>query len=292
MPYSMLEQCEDDAALYDIACKRDRDPQMIPIREKAARLIRSRDYRYALSTHIQCSARTSMILNLHDELEGDDSIVARTILTDPRDDNKAHMLLYCRDEALLMLGWRHVYGARRMCTDRLHDMRSRFPEAYLEMDPQDRSRCVQKWLAHAAELARDLLSEDEAVRERIADEAAVDSEPLHFFLRIHHPRKALRWWHARKLEDPVRIAYVGSWTSDEEIKEKLSVKVNSTGLITEMIYGDLSGADLVFGFRKLEDLTLQDRFCAEIMKNHPDPAIREHVRAELLRGNAVIPGTE
>ena len=287
-----LEQCKDDAVLYDIACSNDTDPRRIPVREKAARMIRSRDYRYALSTHILNSARTSMILNLYDPLEGDDLFIARTILTDPRDDNKAHMLLYCRDEALLMLGWRYVYGARRMCTDRLHDMRSRFPEAYIEMSPQDKSRCEQEWLAHAADLALDLLSEDEAVRGRISDAAAVDSDSLHFFLSFHHPRKALRWWHARKLEDPVRIAYVGSWTSDDEIKEKLSVKVNSTSLITDMIYGDLSGADLVFGFRKPEDLTLQDRFCVEIMKNHPDPAIREHVRAELLRGNVEIPGVD
>ena len=287
-----LTQCEDDAVLYDIACNYESDPQRNPVREKAARMIRSRDYRYALSTHIQNRARTSMILNLYDPLEGDALFIARTILTDPRDDNKAHMLIYCKDEALLMLGWRYVYGARRICTDRLHDMKSRFPEAYVEMDPQDKSRCEQEWLAHAAELALHLLSEDEAVRERLSDVAVVDSEPLHFFLSIHHPRLALRWWHARKLEDPVRIAYVGSWTSDEQIKEKLSVKINSPSLITEMICGDLSGADLVFGFQKPEDLTLQDRFCVEIMKNHPDPAIREHVRRELLHGNVEIPGVD
>ena len=78
----------------------------------------------------------------------------------------------------------------------------------------------------------------------------------------------------------------------QDIKEALSVRINSTELITEMIYGDLSGADLVFGFRKPEDLTLQDRFCVEIMKNNPDRAIREHVRKELLRGNVEIPGVD
>ena len=252
----------------------------------------SRDYQYALSSQIRNPARTAMILGLYDSLEGDDLFIARTILTDPKDDNKAHMLLYCKDEALLMLGWRHVFGARRTCADRLHAMGSRFPEAFEKMDPQEKSRCEQEWLAHAAELALEILSEDEAVCGRISDAAAVDSEPLHFFLSIHHPRLALRWWHARKLEDPVRIAYVGSWTSDDQIKEKLSVRIHSTELITEMICGDLSGADLVFAFRKPEDLTLQDRFLVEIMKNNPDRTIREHVRKELLRGNIEIPGVD
>ncbi len=289
---AMLENCTDDAVLYGIACNADKDPDMVPIREKAARLIRNRDYRYALSSHILAPARTAMILNLYDPLEGDELFIARTILTDPNGVNKEHMLLYCKDEALLMLGWRYVYGARRICADRLHAMGSRFPEAYEEMDPSEKLSCEQEWFAHAAELALDIISEDEAVRDRISGVAAVDSEPLHFFLSIRHPRLALRWWHARKLENPVRIAYAGSWTSDDQIKESLSVKINSTELITEMIYGDLSGADLVFGFRKPEDLTLQDRFCVEIMKNNPDRTIREHVRTELLRGNVEIPGAD
>lgn len=75
-------------------------------------------------------------------------------------------------------------------------------------------------------------------------------------------------------------------------KAALSVKINSAALITEMVFGDLSGADLVFTFRKPEDLTLQDRFLVEIMKNNPDRAIREHVRQELLRCNTSIPGTD
>ena len=290
---AMLEQCADDGVLYDVACGADRDPDMLSVRERAACLIRSRDYRYALSSHILNPARTAMILNLFDPLEGDDRLIARTILTDPDERNKAHMLLYCGDEVLLMLGWRYVYGARRTCADRLHAMGSRFPEAYEEMGPSERSQMEQDWLSHAAELAvTELLPEDDAVRDRLSDAASVDSEPLHFFLSIHHPRKAVRWWHARKLENPVRIAYVGSWTSDDQIKEKLSVKINSAELITEMLFGDLSGADLVFGFRKPKDLTIQDRFCVEIMKNHPDRAIREHVRTELLRGNIVIDGVD
>ena len=287
-----LDRCTDDAMLYDVACNTDADPAMVPIREKAARLLRSRDYRYALSSHLQHKARTAMILDLYDSLEGDAAFIARTILTDPRDDNKAHMLLFCKDEALLMLGWRHVYGAKQICADRLHRAGSRFPEAYGEMDPQERTRCEQEWLAHAAELARELLDEDEAVSERLSGGASVDSEPLHFFLSFHHPRLALRWWHARKLENPARIAYVGSWTSDDQIKESLAVKINSTVVITEMIFGDLSAADLVFAFDKPGDLTLQDRFCAEILKNNPDRTIREHVRKELLRGNTGIPGVD
>ena len=289
---ALLEQCTDDPVLYEAACSTDKNPDMISIRDKAARLIRSRDYQYALSSHLEHRARTSMILNLYDSLEGDDLFIARTVLTDPNDENKAHMLLYCKDEALLMLGWLYVYGARRICADRLQAIGSCFPEAYQEMDPADRSGCVQEWLAYAADLALDLLSEDEAVRERISDAADVDSEPLHFFLSLHHPRKALRWWHAKKLENQARIAYVGSWTSDDQIKEKLSVKVSNTLLITDMITGDLSGMDLVFGFRKPDDLTLQDRFCVEIMKNHPDFAVREHVRKELLRCNVEIPGVD
>ena len=77
-----------------------------------------------------------------------------------------------------------------------------------------------------------------------------------------------------------------------QIKEALSVKINSTALITEMVFGDLSGADLVFTFRKPEDLTLQDRFLVEIMKNNPDRAIREHVRQELLWCNTSISGID
>lgn len=289
---ALLEECTDDAMLYEIACKPEKDPGMKSIRGQAARMIQSRDYRYALSSHILCDARTSMILDQFDSLEGDDLFIARTILTDPNDVNKLRMLLYCKDEALLMLGWRYVYGARRTCADNLHDMGSRFPEAYQEMDPQDKSRCEQEWLAHAAELALDILSEDDAVRERLSGTAAVDSDPLHLFLSIHHPRLALRWWHAKKLENPVRIAFVGSWTSDDQIKETLSARISSTMLITEMIYGDYSGVSLVFGFRKPDDLTLQDRFCVEIMKNNPDRRIREHVRTELLKGNVEIPGVD
>ena len=288
----LLEQCTDDGLLYDVACNTDKDPEMTSIREKAARLIHSRDYQYALSSHILNPARTAMILNLHDSLNGDELLIARTILTDPKDVNKAHMLLYCKDEALLMLGWRYVYGERKFCAERLHAAGSRFPEAYEQMDPQERTGQEEAWLAHAAELALNLLSEDEAVRERIPAAASVDSDPLHFFLSIHHPRKAVRWWHAMKLENPVFIAYVGSWTSDDPIKEALSVKIDSTSLITELVFGDLSGADLVFAFRKPEDLTLQDRFLVEIMKNNPNRVIREHVRTELLSGNITIPGVD
>ena len=287
-----LEQCTDDAVLYGAACGTDKDPDRRSVRKKAARMLRSRDYRYALSSHILNDARTSMILDLYDPLEGDDLFIARTILTDPNDVNKTHMLLYCKDEALLMLGWRYVYGAGSTCKERLHDMGSPFPEAFAEMDPEEKSRYLREWLAHAAEIALDILSEDEAVRGRISAPASVDSEPLHFFLSFHHPRPAVRWWHARRLENPAYIAYTGSWTSDDAVKEALSVKLHSAKVITDMIYGDLSGLDLVFGFRKPEDLTLQDRFCAEILKNHPDPAIREHVRTELLRGNVEIPGVD
>ena len=221
--YAALELCTDDAVLYDIATNTDWDPGMVSIREKAARLIGSRDYRYVLSSHLAGGARTSMILDQFDSLEGDELFVARTILTDPKDDNKAHMLIYCKDEALLMLGWLYVYGARRLCADRLHNMGSRFPEAYEEMSPEDRARCKEDLFAHAAEVALNLLSEDEAVRGRISSTASVDSEPLHFFLSFHHPRLALRWWHARKLKNPARIAYAGSWTSDDQIKEALDL---------------------------------------------------------------------
>ena len=162
----------------------------------------------------------------------------------------------------------------------------------MEMTPQDKARCEQEWLAHAAELALKLLSEDKAVSDRLSGPASVDSEPLRFFLSFHHPRLAVRWWHARKLKNPARIFYAGSWTSDDKIKECLSVKVNNSRVITELVYGDLSGADLVFAFRKPEDLTLQDRFLVEIMKNNPDPAIREHVRKELLKGKVEIPGVD
>ncbi len=289
----MLERCGDDAVLYDIACNTGMDPEMAFIREKAACLIRSRDYQYALSSHIKYRARTAMILNLYDSLEGDELFIARTILTDPNDENKAHMLLYCRDEDLLMLGWRYVYGARKICQDRLHAMGSRFPEAYAEMDRQEKTRREADWLFHAAELAdMNILPVDEAVRDRLSGTASVDSEPLHFFLSIQHPRKAVRWRHAKKLKNPVYIAYTGSWTPDTQIKEMLSVRIDRTELITEMLFGDLSGADLVFGFQKPEDLALQDRFCIEIMKNHPDRRIREHVRTELLRSKTEIPGVD
>ena len=289
---ALLEQCTDDTVLYNIACDPDEDKETKYIREKAARLIHSRDYRYALSSHLSCDARTSMILDLHSPLEGDKTFITRTILTDPNDENKAHMLIYCRDESLLMLGWLYVYGARWICEDRLHDMGSRFPEAYQEMSQQNKESCVQELLGYAAKLALDLFSEDENVRERLSNGADVDSEPLHFFLSIHHPKPAIRLQHARKLKNPARIAYVGSWTSDDQIKESLSVKIDSTMIITEMIYGDLSGVDLIFGFRKPEDLTLQDRFCVEIMKNNPDRRIREHVRTELLKGDVQIQGVD
>ena len=288
----LLEQCGDDAVLYDIARGAGRDPKMYSIRKRAACLIRSRDYQYAFSSYLQYDARISMILNLFESLEGDDLFLARTILTDPFDPDKLHMLLYCRDEALLMLGWLYVRDARRTCGDRLRDMGSRFPEAYGEMNPPEKARCVKEWLAHAAKLALEILSEDEAVRRRISGPASVDSDPLHFFLSTHHPDPDVRLRHAMELRNPARIAYAGSWTSDDRIKEALSVRINNTRLITEMIFGDLSGMDLVFGFRKPEDLTLQDRFLAEIMKNHPDPEIREHVRTELLRGKVEIPGVD
>lgn len=284
--------CAGDSMLYEIACNTDKNPDMVSIRNKAAQLIRNRDYQYALASHIHNPARTAMILNLYDSLEGDELFIARTVLTDPNDENKAHMLLYCEDEELLMLGWKYVYGARRICTDRLHAIGSRYPESYLEMDPQEKAEWEELWFICAGETALDLIPEDNAVRERLSGTATVDSEPLHFYLSLLHPRKAIRWWHARKLENQARIAYVGSWTSDEQIKEVLSVKIKSTALITEMIFGDLSAVDLVFGFRKPDDLTLQDRFCVEIMKNHPDRTIREHVRTELLRGKVKIPGVD
>lgn len=288
----LLDQCTDDTVLYNIASNTDTNPELTSIRDKAACLIRNRDYRYALSSHILNPARTAMILNLYDPLEGDELFIARTILTDPNDVNKAHMLLFCEDENLLMLGWLHVYGARRSCTERLNALGSDYPEAYLEAEPGKKAELEQEWIDAAAETALEVLTEDHEVSERTAGTASVDSDPLRFFLSIRHPRKAVRWWHARKLENPVYIAYVGSWTADDQIKEALSVKINSTALITEMVFGDLSGADLVFTFRKPEDLTLQDRFCLEIMKNNPDRTIREHVRTELLRGNVSLPGVD
>ena len=287
-----IEQCGDDNVLYSAACYTGSDPKMISNRDRAARLIQNRDYQYALSSHITNRARTAMILNLYDSLEGDELFIAKIILTDPNDENKAHMMLYCEDENLLMLGWKYVYGARKLCRDRLHTLGSRFPEAYEKADPQEKAEWEEMWMISAGETALDLISEDREVRERTSGAASVDSEPLHLYLALQHPRKAIRWWHAKKLKNPAFIAYAGSWTGDDEIKEALSVRINSTELITEMLFGDLSGADLVLGFRKPEDLTLQDRFCIAIMKNHPDPEIREHVRTELLRGNAVIPGTD
>jgi len=289
---AMLEQCSDDAVLYDIVCNTGSDPDMVPVREKAARLIRNRDHQYALSTHIYDPARTSMILNLYESLKGDELFIARTILTDPNDVNKTHMMLYCEDEELLMLGWKYVYGARNLCTDRLHAIGSDYPEKYENSDPQERAEWEKNWFICAGETALEIIPEDEAVRDRLPGTVTVDSEPLHFYLSLMHTRKAIRWWHAKKLKNPVYIAYAGSWTSDDQTKEVLSARINSTELITEMIYGDLSGADLVFGFRKPDDLTLQDRFCVEIMKNNPDRAIREHVRKELLRGNVEIPGVD
>ena len=289
---SMLEQCSDDAVLYDIACNTDSDPDMVPVREKAARLISSRDHQYALSSHIYDPVRTSMILDLYDSLEGDELFIARTILTDPNDVNKTHMMLYCEDEELLMLGWKYVYGARDLCTDRLHAIGSDYPEKYENSDPQERAEWEESWFICAGVTALEIIPEDEAVRDRLHGTVTVDSEPLHFYLSLMHTRKAIRWWHAKKLKNPVYIAYAGSWTSDDQIKEVLSARIDSTELITEMIFGDLSGADLVFGFRKPDDLTLQNRFCVKIMKNNPDRTIREHVRKELLRGNVEIPGVD
>ena len=287
-----LEQCTDDAVLYGIVCSSGPDPDMVPVREKAARMIRDRDYRYALSSHLRIPERTAMILNLYDSLEGDELFIARTILTDPDERNKAHMLLYCQDENLLMLGWKYVYGARKICAERLHAIGSIFPEAYREMDPQERWEWEQIWLLCAGETALALIPEDEAVGSRISGAASVDSDPLHFYLSMQHPRKAVRERHAGKLKDPASIAYAGRWTSDERIRKEMSVRISSTGLITEMLFGNLSAADPVFGFRRPEDLTLQDLFCIEIMKNHPDRRIREHVRTELLRSHAVIPGAD
>lgn len=288
----LVNQCTDDAVLYEAACNTSKDPEMKCVREKAARMIQNRDFQYALSSHIGASARTSMILNLYDSLKGDEQFIARTILTDPNDENKAHMLLYCEDEELLMLGWKYVYGARKLCRDRLHAIGSRWPEAYEDSDPEEKAEWEEMWMTCAGETALDLIPEDREVQKRIAGHAVVDSEPLRFYLSLQHPRKAIRWWNARKLKNPARIAYVGSWTADDEIKEALSVKIHSTALITEMIFGDLFAADLVFAFKKPEDLTLQDRFLAEIMKNHPDRTIREHVRKELLRAHAELPGVD
>ncbi|MBO7698931.1 MAG: toll/interleukin-1 receptor domain-containing protein, partial [Erysipelotrichaceae bacterium] len=232
----MLEQCTDDVVLYDVACNTDKDPDMVTIREKAARLIKNRDYQYALSSYIFNPARTDMILNLNDSLEGDELFVARVILTDPNDENKSHMLIYCKDESLLMLGWLYVHGIRKFCADKLHYIGSRFPEAYEEMTSDEKNKCRQDWLMHASELViENILPEDKAVSERLSGSAAVYSEPLHFFLSIQHPRKPVRWWHANKLKNPVYIAYVGSWTADDQIKEALSVKIDSTELITEMV---------------------------------------------------------
>lgn len=285
----LLNQCTDDRMLYDIASMIDRDHEMKFIREKAARKIQNRDYQYAISSQILNPVRTSMILNLFDSLEGDDRFIARTVLTDPDDRNQSHMLLYCKSEELLMLGWKYVYGDRRFFADRLHDMGSRFPEVYENMNSQERAEQEQNWFAYAAEKALELFDEDDAVRERLSDAGSVNSEPLHLFLSIHHPRKAIRWWHAKQLTNPVYIAYAGSWTSDDQIKEALSTKITSKELITDMIFGDLSGMDLVFGFPKPKDLTIQDRFCFAILKNHPDPTIREHMRNELVRGKVEIP---
>ena len=290
---SLIDKCGDDVVLYEFACNDSLASDLTFVRAEAARRIKSRDYQYALDSHAQSLVKRTVVLNLFDTLKGDDLFIARTVLTDPDDMNKDHVLLYCEDEALLMLGRMYVHGARKYCAERLHAIGSAFPEAYEEMDSAQRHQCEQDWLEYAAELVRSrLIPEDDAVRERISYIAFVDSDPLNMFLSIHHPRKAVRWWHASKLENPRNIAYIGSWTSDDEVKEKLSVKINSTELITDMIFGNLSAMDLVFGFQKPKDLTLQDRFCVEIMKNHPDRTIREHVRKELLRGNIEIPGID
>ncbi len=289
---ALLEQCQDDALLYEIACSTGRDEDLRSIREKAAQLIQNRDVQYALSSQIHNPSRTAMILNLYDSLEGDELFVARTILLDPKDENKIHMMLYCEDEELLMLGWKYVFGARKVCTDRLHAIGSRWPDAYMDMDPKERAEWEEMWMISAAETALDLISEDRAVQARTAGTVSTDSEPLYFFLSLQHPRKAIRWWYGKKLKNPVYIAYTGSWTNDDPVKEALSIKIRNAELITEMIFGDLSAAEPVFGFRKPEDLTLQDRFLIEIMRNHPDRTIREHVRSEVLRGNISIPGVD
>ena len=288
----LLDGCGDDRVLYAAACDTDKDRAMVAVRGRAARLIRGRDYRYALSSHVLVPARISMILDQFDSLKGDALFIARTILTDPYDPDKTHMLLYCEDEALLMLGWRHVYGARSTCTDRLRAMGSPFPEKFMNASPDEKALFEREWLSRAADIALGILDEDEAVRGRIEAPASVDSDPVYFFLSIHHPDRTVRLRCAEKLTHPARVAYVGSWTPDDEIKEALSVKIGSKAAVTEMLFGDLSGADLVFAFRKPEDLSLQDRFCVQIMKNHPDRAIREHVRAELLRGKVDIPGVD
>ena len=285
----LVKQCTDDDVLYDIVCGTDKDEDMVYIRERAARRIRNRDYQYAISSQILNPARTSMILNLFDSLEGDELFIARTILTDPDYRNKGRMLLYCKSEELLMLGWRDVFGERRFCAEWLHKRGSRFPEAYENLNAAERSEYEQIWLSYAAEKALDILVEDDAVRKRLPGTISVDSEPLHFFLSIHHPSPGVRCRHADMLKHPGRIAYVGSWTSDDEIKKMLSVKIDSKELVTEMIFGDLSAVDLIFGFPRPNDMTLQDRFCFEIMKNHPDREIREHVREELLRAEVEIP---
>ena len=289
----LIDKCDDDVVLYEFACNDSLASDLTFVRAEAARRIKRRDYQYALCSHAQSFVKRTVVLNLFETLKGDDLFIARTVLADPDDMNKDHVLLYCEDETLLMLGRLYVYGAGNYCAEKLHAIGSAFPEAYEEMDSAQRRQCEQDWLEYAAELVRSrLIPEDDAVRDRISYIASVDSEPLDMFLSIHHPRKAVRCWHAGKLENPRNIAYIGSWTYDDQIKEAQSVKINSTALITEMLFGDLSAADLVFAFRKPKDLTLQDRFCIEIMKNHPNLTIREHVRKELLRGNIEIPGAD
>lgn len=147
---------------------------------------------------------------------------------------------------------------------------------------------LEKALAEGSFKEADLISAQDrlskALQLREADDACLsDSERI--ALQI---RRALQ----KKPADEKRIKDLLDQCTDDEIKEKLSVKINSTELITEMIFGDLSAIDMVFAFPKPKDLTLQDRFCVEIMKNHPDRNIREHVRKELIRGEVSIPGVD
>ncbi|MBQ9545566.1 MAG: toll/interleukin-1 receptor domain-containing protein [Clostridia bacterium] len=289
--FGLMEKCGDDGILYDVCCYSGKDPDMITVRDKAARSIKNRDYRYALSSSLM-PARTSMILDLFDPLEDDELFTERIIIADPDGRNKAHALLFCKKEGLLMLGRKFVFGERRFCEDRLRRIGSKYPEAYEEADPEERSKLEKLWLADAAESAVEILREDEAVRERLPGSVRVESDLLRLFIAFHHPRKSVRWWHAKKIENPELISYAGSWTQDGQIKESLSVKIDSTELITEMIFGDLSAIEPVFGFKKPDDLTVQDRFCVEIMKNNPDAMIREHVRKELIRAKVSIPGVD
>ena len=106
---SLIDKCGDDVVLYEFACNNSLASDLTFVRAEAARRIKSRDYQYALDSHAQSLVKRTVVLNLFDTLKGDDLFIARTVLTDPDDMNKDHVLLYCEDEALLMLG--------RMCTE-------------------------------------------------------------------------------------------------------------------------------------------------------------------------------